>query len=692
VVTRKVISIRYWAVLAAIAALFATIGLPSHAQEASQPTAPPGQTQAAKTDAPPSVADTPAQIELLETKIRFENNGDSRKEVHTRVRINSELGARQFAHLNFSFNRAYEKVEIPLVHITHSSGGSADILASAITDEPDPAVGNAPAYQDVRVKSVRILGLEPADVLEYRVITTATHPPFAPDFWLDHNFDRTGIVTKEVFALDLPARRFTMPLDAKDPLPTPVDPNSAISPTAVGQIRISPQTAEVSKNQPSTDPDARLVYRWEIAPAALPKVDANVHASPDEPDIVVTTFASWEQLHRRLKFATQIVASTAIFTQAAQAMRNSPGNSTGNDAGYYNLVSGKVRTVDLPLDFGRFGKRNVEDVLSSGAGTPEDKISLYKALRGGQVHILAVAASDTPDKLLPRPSLFTQLVTATDEGKRTVYADPNLEVAPLGMIRPDLRGKKALDLSASCSQASCWKTITGELPFSSTQRVSVDATITPEGALNAKVKYSMRGDNELLLRLAFHQSPRDKWKEVAQLMSLSDGFRGKIISVSASDPLATKLPFTVEYEISQPRFVDWSKKPIRIPAPLPVLTVPDLPGKVASSDKSSTIDLGTPLDVETRVTLHLPPGTSVELPTGTIVDRDYATFVSRYNTDSGTVTAVRHINFIHRQVNADRVPDYAAFLHAVQTDQAQLFTLTRADGSSTTAASAQQKP
>jgi Domain of Unknown Function with PDB structure (DUF3857) len=673
--------------------LFAAVGLSSRAQDPSGAAA--SQAQRAKPEATPSptaAAETPAQIELLETKIRFENNGDSRKEVHTRVRINSELGARQFAHLNFNFNRAYEKVEIPLVHISHESGGSADILPSAITDEPDPAVGDTLAYQDIRIKSVRILGLEPSDVLEYRVITTTTHPPFAPDFWLDHNFDRTGVVTKEAFDLDLPARRFMMPLDEKDPLPTPVDPNSAISPTSVGQIRISTQTPEMSKNQPNTDPDARLVYRWEIVSATLPKIDANVHAASDEPDIVVTTFASWEQLHRRLKFATQTGASTAIFTQAAQAMRNSPNNSMGNDAGYYYLVSGKVRTVDLPLDFGRFGKRKMEDVLSSSAGTPEDKISLYRALRGGQVHILAVAASDTPEKLLPRPSLFTQLVTAIDDGKRTVYADPSLEVAPLGMIRPDLRGKKALDLSASCSQASCWKTITGELPFSSTQRVSVDATITPEGALNAKVKYSMRGDNELLLRLAFHQSPRDKWKEVAQLMSLSDGFRGKIVSVSASDPLATKLPFTVEYEVSQPKFVDWSKKPVRISAPLPVLSVPDLPGKVAESNKASTIDLGTPLDVETRVTLHLPPHTGVELPTGTIVDRDYATFVSRYNTDSGTVTAVRHINFIHRQVGADRVPDYAAFLHAVQTDQAQLFTLTRADGSSTTAASTQQKP
>jgi Domain of Unknown Function with PDB structure (DUF3857) len=675
------ISTRYWPLLAATALLFAVVNLPSRAQNPPQTTESqaPAAKPDAKPDAAPAIPDTPAQIELLETKIRFENNGDSRKEVHTVVRINSELGARQFSHLNFNFNRAYEKVEIPLVHITHKSGGSADILPSAITDQPNPVVGDAAAYQDVRTKSIRILGLEPSDVLEYRVITTMTQPPFAPNFWLDHNFDRTGVVTKETFDLDLPARRFTMPLGPNDPLPTPVDPTDQNSPAAaVGQIRISPQTPETSKNQPNThtDPDARLVYRWEIASANLPKVDANLHAS-DESDVVVTTFSSWEQLQRRLQSSTRIAVSTMIFMQESQAMKNSAVDSTNRTVAHYNLVSTKVHTIDLPLDLGRFGKRKMEDVLSSGAGTPEDKILLYYVLSRSQMHILAVAASDAPEKLLPRPSLFTQLVAVSEDGKRSVYADPSLEVAPFGMIRPDLRGKKALDLSASCSP--CWKTITGELPFSSTQRVNVDATIAPDGTLNAKVKYSMRGDNELLLRIAFHQSPRDKWKEVAQLMSLSDGFRGKVLSVSASDPLATKNAFTVEYEISQPKFVDWSKKPVRIAAPLPVLTVPDLPGKMGGSEKPAPIDLGMPLDVDTRVTLHLPAGTSVEIPTGTVVDRDYATFVSRYNTDSGTVTANRHINFLRRQVAVDRTPDYAAFLHAVQTDQAQLLTLTRAD-------------
>src|SRR5256885_16711903 len=57
----------------------------------------------------------PAQIELLETRVRFEDNGDSRKEVHARVHINNELGVPQFAHLNFDYNRGFQQIEIPQI-------------------------------------------------------------------------------------------------------------------------------------------------------------------------------------------------------------------------------------------------------------------------------------------------------------------------------------------------------------------------------------------------------------------------------------------------------------------------------------------------------------------------------------------------------------------------------------------------
>src|SRR5258708_36912910 len=87
----------------------------------------------------------------------------------------------------------------------------------------------------------------------------------------------------------------------------------------------------------------------------------------------------------------------------------------------------------------------------------------------------------------------------------------------------------------------------------------------------------------------------ERWKEVAGLLALSDGFRGAITNVTASDPMAAKDPFTVEYEITQPKFVDWSKKPVRIPALLPQIALPDAPGKTAGQSK-----VVTPPDAPTR--------------------------------------------------------------------------------------------
>src|SRR6266481_4473774 len=207
----------------------------------------------------------PAQIELLETRVRFESNGDSRKEVHTRVHINNELGAHQLARLAFDYNRSFQQIEFPLVRVTHADGGTVDILPGAISDQPNPAVVNAPAYQNVRVKSVRVLDLAPGDLLEYRVITTTSHHPLAPDFWLDHTFDRSGVVSDQIFELDLPASRKV-------------------------QMRLSP-TLPASEKLRDSDPD-RVYSRWELRTESS-TINKLVHSKEESADIVITTFSSW---------------------------------------------------------------------------------------------------------------------------------------------------------------------------------------------------------------------------------------------------------------------------------------------------------------------------------------------------------------------------------------------------------------
>jgi hypothetical protein len=623
-------------------------------------------------------AKLPAEIELLETRVRFEADGGSRKEVYARVKINDELGVRQFARLNFDFNRSFEQVEIPLVRITHASGGTVDVLPSAITDTPNPAVVNAPAYQDVRVKSVRILGLAPNDTLEYRVITTVSHHPLAPDFWLEHTFDRTGVVSHERFQLELPTSR---------------NP----------EVRINPATAPDSTEKSGQANPAYAVYQWDRAPSsATTKSQAGESDSAAEADIIVST-DQWEtlsiRLDERLSFDGQALQDMTAYEnkaiqpttravtpeiagKALQVTQDSEGNRAKLVA-LYDFVSQKIKTVDLPLGSTGFVSRPATAILASGYATQEDKFVLFAALASAVELGAEAALTGYCDRKGPaRPLVFKRLLVSASDGKKSYWIDPSLEVAPFGLIPPNsgscafLLNRLFYSLSSTGHE---WENLEAPLPFPAKQRVTIDATLSADGTLSARAKYSMRGENELLLRTAFHQTPREKWDSVAQILALSDGFRGKVSKVTATDPYETHNPFTVEYEITQPKFVDWSNKAVRIPAFLPLLGLPDPPAKPAHAGAASRIDLGTPLDVEVSATIHLPTGTTARVPTGTSVERDFATYTSQYSAKDLTLTASRHLNFILKEIPADRAADYNAFLRAVQNDESQVFQLERAE-------------
>jgi hypothetical protein len=637
---------------------------------AQQPESHATPTQQAPKEAPkekPAVkaaAQTPAQIELLETHFRFENDGSSRKEVHAKVRINTELGTRQFARLNFDYNRAFESVEVPMARVTHASGGTEDILPSSVVDQPNPAVVEAPAYQDVRRKTVRILGLQPTDQLEYRVITTTKHAPLAPDFFLFHTFAKDAIVAREEFELDFPAARAV-------------------------QLRVNPETPAKHEEKTGEGSDARILRKWEYAWASPEDQADAVKDQSAEPDVALTTFTSWNQLSAKLaeKFgpdeniAPEVIAKSEELTKSAKT-------PTEKIEVLYDFTSQKIATLDLPLDANGFRTRPPAEILSSGYATAADKMVLFAAMLHAAklpATVTFSGAPDTAETLLPRPSMFTHALLRTEADGHAFWLDPGAEVAPFRMIASNLRGKPAMFLLRDDQQSAThdsWELVPDEVPFPASQQVTVNAELAPDGKLTAKVHYALRGDNELLLRVAFHQTAKEKWKDLAQLLSISDGFRGKVVNVNASDPTETRQPFNINYEIVTPKFVDWTKKPVRIPALLPQIGLPDPPAKpdgTSATGATSAIELGTPLDVDTRATLQLPAGTTAHAPTGTSVERDYATFASKYSQQNASITASRRVRFLLREIPEARSTDYKAFIHAVQNDEAQDFTLERPD-------------
>src|SRR5437867_417598 len=73
------------------------------------------------------------------------------------------------------------------------------------------------------------------ELLEYRVARTVSHHPLAPDFWLEHTFDRSGVVQKEDFVLDLPGNVV---------------------------VHINPETPADSTEESGEGEGARNIYHW----------------------------------------------------------------------------------------------------------------------------------------------------------------------------------------------------------------------------------------------------------------------------------------------------------------------------------------------------------------------------------------------------------------------------------------------
>jgi len=404
-----------------------------------------------------------------------------------------------------------------------------------------------------------------------------------------------------------------------------------------------------------------------------------------ESDVVFSSL-SWMDLLKELqnKFDPTGVPPAEIRARA-QALTLGAVTDEDKVRELYEFVAHKLVTIDLPLGSTGFRLRAPAEILSSSYAIPEEKCSLLSALAwsiGLNAKPALTGINETAKRGPAAPSLLTNILIVARLGAATRWLDPSVEVAPFGVIAANLRGRPALVLHPP-TDIDVFETVPNALPFAASQTVTIDGALSGDGELKAKVSYRLRGDNELLLREAFHQTPQAKWKEVAQLLALSDGFRGQVTDVKASDPYATREPFTVEYEVTQSKFVDWSKKPVRIPAILPLVGLPDPPAKAAPGAAASPIELGTPLDVETTATIRLPSGTTIETPTGTSVERDYATFASKYSIREGVITASRHIRFLLRELPATRAADYNAFVHAVQNDQAQLFTLDRSSTNST---------
>ncbi len=593
-------------------------------------------------------------IEELKASYRFERDGTGQRDLSFRARVQSEAGVERLGQLVIGYSSGNEKLDMDYVRVRKADGTVVNAAASDVQDLTAPIAREAPIYTDLRQKHITVPGLRPGDVLEYRMVWTI-HTPLAQNhFWVEHNFIKKGvIVLNDELTVNIPA---------------------------AGKVKL--------KNEPEfaptiTDENDRRVYHWKHAnlkPDSDEKdkdKEEEAEKEPEEfhPDVQLTTFQSWDEVGQWYADLQKdrIVPDEKIKVKVEEIIS---GRTTEKEKAraLYEFVAKNFRYVSLSLGQGRYQPHTAASVMSNQYGDCKDKHTLLASMlaaAGLRAYPVLINSSRKLDIDIPSPGQFDHVISAIPLGNETLWADTTAEIAPVGLLSPNLRNKKALMMPTG--GPARLETTPAEPPFLSSEVVTIDGTVDELGKLTAHARMQLRGDSEMYMRFAFRRTPKSNWKNLGYYLGAGVGIEGEVTDIKTSEPADLDKPFEIEFNVASNDFLDWSSKKLKVEVPLPALNLTQFKSRKASSTKP--LELGPPIDISYNLKLTLPAKYQTRLPLPLKVSRDYADYAANYKLEGPVLVGERTLHLRQRELPAERLQDYLAFAAAVKSDEAQTLSL-----------------
>ena len=596
-------------------------------------------------------------IEDLRSSYRFERDGTGQRDVSFRAKVQSEAGVERLGQLIIGYSSANEKLDMDYVRVRKADGTVVSAAATDVQDLTAPIAREAPIYTDLRQKHITVPGLRPGDVLEYRMVWTI-HTPLAQNhFWVEYDFIKKGvIVLNDELTVNIPA---------------------------ASKIKL--------KNEPGFEPavkdeNDRRVYHWKHANLKTATEDEdkdNTEENEGEdqekedphPDVQLTTFQSWDEVGQWYADLQKdrIVPDEKIKVKAEELIG---GKTTEKDKvrALYEFVAKNFRYVSLSLGQGRYQPHAAASIMSNQYGDCKDKHTLLASMlaaTGLRAYPVLINSTRKLDVDVPSPGQFDHVITAIPLGNETLWADTTAEVAPAGLLSPNLRNKKGLMIPTA--GPARLETTPAEPPFRSSESVTIEGTVDDLGKLNAHAHMLLRGDAEMYMRIAFRRTPKSNYKNLGFYLGIGVGIEGEVTDIKTSDPADLDKLFEIEFNVTKNDFLDWSSKKLKIGVPLPPLNLSQLKGRKPNSTKP--LELGPPIDISYSVKLTLPAKYQKRLPLPLKVSRDYAEYAADYKLDGTSLLGQRTLHLRQREIPAERLQDYRAFAAAVKSDEAQTLSL-----------------
>lgn len=585
-------------------------------------------------------------IEELSTRITAEQDGTGTHEVTAQVRMLAEAGVKAFAVLSFTYTSANEVVEIDYVRVRKPDGTLVKTPDYNIQDMPGEVTRTAPLYSDIHEKHIAVKGLGVGDVLEYSVRRHILKAQVAGQFWSEYSFTKSAIAKDERLEISFPAGKYVK----------------------IASPEFKPEIKEEG---------GRRIYRWSRANLVVKQPDPNEIPLriPPNPDVQVTTFASWEDVGRWYGDLQKepLQVTPAIQSKAAELTK---GLKTDDEKihALYNFVSLKYHYIGLDFGIGRYQPHAADDVLDNGYGDCKDKHTLLAALLkavGIEAWPVLIHAERKLDPDIPSPAQFNHVITAIPQGESLLWLDTTPEVAPYGLLLLTLRNKQALLIPTN--KPPSLVTTPPNAPFAQEQKFTTEGKLGGDGVFKGHIQQYYHGDSEVLMRTVFRQVAESKWNETVQQFSYRLNFGGEVSNVKITPPDDIDKPFEISYDYERKNYADWENR--QIVAPLPPLGM-EVPSGSPEKKLKEPLLLGALGKVTYHSRVELPKGYEATAPASCHQSNSFVDYTGETRIANGIMETDRVLVIKKSEVALSEWDDFRKFGKILSDDEYNYIRLT----------------
>jgi hypothetical protein len=370
-----------------------------------------------------NAADAPVIFKRYHVDTVLEANGHAVQTTTMDVRATTPAGARQISQLFFSYIAGMEASDLVDAAVRKVDGRLIPLQHEAARPVSDPAVVNAPAYDDHKRLQLLLPEFTVGDSLAITVRKRVQQPLFPGQFAFNAVFNRVTEWQDADISLNVPA-------------------SMTITSDATGL------TADAK-----TD-GARRILHWHYAAGAIAEDPAMVSPLDRLPRVFASTFTDWPAFGNAWAGIALPKANVteAIRTKAASITEGLKDKHAEAQA-IYAWVQKSIRWVPLALGSGSFEPSSADTVLARSYADGKDMTILMIALlKARDIAAVPVLVNNTFSYTLPTAPNFTSLnhviVFLPD---LSIHADPTARGTPFGSLPFAEYGKTSLRIVAGHS-------------------------------------------------------------------------------------------------------------------------------------------------------------------------------------------------------------------------------------------------